>query len=189
MCSIKSNLADRTVVLGVTGSIAAYKSADITSRLTDLGISVFPVLTKSACQFIQPLTLQTLARNPAVYDLWQEAESWQPSHIELADQADLLLVAPATAHCLANFAQGFSPDLLSSIHLATQAPTMLAPAMNGKMLAHSATQGNISLLRKRGYFFIEPQRGQLACGYEGDGKLADVVTIIDAVIDFFSQVE
>tara|TARA_Y200000002_G_scaffold176705_1_gene145719 strand:- start:8060 stop:8632 length:573 start_codon:yes stop_codon:yes gene_type:complete len=184
----KSKLVDRTLVLGVTGSIAAYKSADITSRLTDLGANVFPVLTESACQFIQPLTLQTLARNPASYDLWQEAQSWQPGHIELADQADLLLVAPATAHCLANFAQGFSPDLLSSIHLATQAPTMLAPAMNGKMLAHSATQANISLLRERGYHFIEPQCGQLACGYEGDGKLADVDTIINAVIDFFSQV-
>lgn len=189
VCSLKSNLVDRTVVLGVTGSIAAYKSADITSRLTDLGANVFPVLTESACKFIQPLTLQTLARNPASYDLWQEAQSWQPGHVELADQADLLLVAPASAHCIANFAQGFSPDLLSSIHLATQAPTMIAPAMNGKMLVHNATKANISLLRERGYHFIEPQCGQLACGYEGDGKLADVDTIINTVIDFFSQAE
>jgi len=181
-----SDLSGRTIVLGVTGSIAAYKAADITSRLTELGAKVFPVLTQSACQFIQPLTLQTLARNPAAHDLWQEVDAWQPGHIDLADQADLLLVAPATAHCLANFAHGLAPDLLTSIHLATRAPTLLAPAMNGKMLAHPATQANLKLLRERGYHFIEPQCGRLACGYEGEGKLAEVATIIQAVSDFFS---
>lgn len=180
-------LAGRTIILGVTGSIAAFKAADITSRLTEAGASVFPVMTKSACEFIQPMTLQTLARNPAVYDMWKEIEAWQPGHIDLADRADLLLVAPATANCLANFAHGLAPDLLSSIHLATLAPVMVAPAMNGKMLAHAATQANIATLRERGYHFIEPDTGMLACGYEGKGKLAAVETIVQTVKDFFAN--
>ena len=174
-------------MLGVTGSIAAYKAADHTSRLTEAGASVFPVLTASACRLIQPLTLQTLARNPASSDLWREGEGWQPGHIELADSADLLLVAPATAHCLAQFAHGLASDLLSSIHLATRAPVMLAPAMNGKMLSHAATQANIETLRARSYHFIEPQSGMLACGYEGEGKLAAVEDIVARVKDFFKS--
>ncbi|MGB0289613.1 MAG: flavoprotein [Opitutales bacterium] len=104
-----NQLKGRTIVLGVTGSIAAYKAADLTSRLVEYGAEVFPVLTESAGRFIQPLTLQTLARNPAVSDLWAEEEGWQPGHIEIADRADLLLVAPATAHCIANFAHGQAP--------------------------------------------------------------------------------
>ena len=179
-------LKGRTIVLGVTGSIAAYKAADIVSRLTEAGANVYPVMTTEACKFIQPLTLQVLSRNPVATDLWKEGEGWQPGHIELADQADLLLVAPATAHCIALFAQGLTPDLLSSIHLATAAPVMLAPAMNGKMLKHAATQANMELLRKRSYRFIDPKSGMLACGYEGLGKLADVDVIVRAVQEFFA---
>ncbi len=182
-----SMLNNRTIILGVTGSIAAYKAADIVSRLTEAGAKVYPVMTAEACKFIQPFTLQVLSRNPVATDLWKEDEGWQPGHIELADQADLLLVAPATAHCIALFAQGLAPDLLSSIHLATLAPVMLAPAMNGKMLNHAATQANIELLRKRGYHFIDPKSGMLACGYEGLGKLADVDVIVQMVKEFFSQ--
>ena len=174
----------RTIVFGVTGSIAAYKAADLISRLTEAGAEVFPVLTESACRFIQPLTLQTLARNPAAVDLWEEEKGWQPGHIELADRADLFLVAPATAHCLANFAYGLAPDLLSSIHLATKAPVLLAPAMNGKMLEHKATQANLKTLKERGYHFVEPVNGRLACGYEGPGKLAAVESILQAVGDY-----
>lgn len=180
-------LSNRTIILGVTGSIAAYKAADIVSRLTEAGAKVYPVMTQDACRFIQPLTLQVLSRNPVATDLWKEGEGWQPGHIELADQADLLLVAPATAHCIAQFAQGLAPDLLTSIHLATAAPVMLAPAMNGKMLEHAATQANMQLLRNRGYRFIDPKRGMLACGYEGLGKLADVDVIVQTVKDFFVQ--
>ena len=182
-----SILRGRTIILGVTGSIAAYKAAEITSRLTEAGANVVPVMTAEACKFIQPLTLQVLSRNPAVTDLWKEGEGWQPGHIELADQADLLLVAPATAHCIALFAHGLAPDLLSSIHLATTAPIILAPAMNGKMLEHAATQANIELLRTRGYWFIDPKSGMLACGYEGLGKLADVETIVQSVEAVFAQ--
>ncbi len=181
---MKAVLKGRTIILGVTGSIAAFKAADITSRLTELGAQVFPVMTKGACSFIQPLTLQTLARQPVSSDLWNEGEAWQPGHIELADQADLLLVAPATAHCIAQFAHGLAADLLTSIHLATPAPVMIAPAMNGKMLAHAATQANLAVLRERGYHFIEPDTGMLACGYEGPGKLAAVERIVDTVVNF-----
>jgi len=180
-------LSGRTIILGVTGSIAAFKAADLTSRLTEAGAAVYPVLTANAARFISPLTLQTLARNPVATDLWQEEKDWQPGHIDLADRADLLLVAPATAHCLALFAQGLAPDLLSSIHLATLAPVMLAPAMNGKMLEHPATQSNIHTLTERGYRFIQPDAGMLACGYEGKGKLAPVDRIVDEVAAFFAR--
>lgn len=179
-------LKGRTIILGVTGSIAAFKAADLTSRLTEAGASVYPVLTASATRFITPLTLQTLARNPASFDLWEEEKEWQPGHIELADRADLLLVAPATAHCIGLFAHGLAPDLLSSIHLATEAPVMIAPAMNGKMLGHAATQANMQTLLARGYHFIEPGEGMLACGYEGKGKLASVDVILKAVVSLFS---
>lgn len=181
------DLEGKTIVLGVTGSIAAYKAADITSQLTKLGARVFPILTENATRFIQPLTLQVLARNPAATDLWEEESGWQPGHIEIADQADLLLVAPATANTIGIFANGLAPDLLSSIHLATPAPVMLAPAMNGKMLAHPSTQQNLKLLRERGYHFIEPESGMLACGYEGEGKLASVEKVIDSVINFLNK--
>ncbi|ADE54614.1 flavoprotein [Coraliomargarita akajimensis] len=180
-------LTDRTIILGVTGSIAAYKAADITSRLTALGANVYPVMTAAACKIVQPLTLQTLARNPVAVDLWEEGNGWQPGHIDLADQADLLLIAPATANTIANFAHGMAPDLLSSIHLATKAPVMIAPAMNGKMLEHPATQANLRLLDSRGYHFIEPDTGMLACGYEGPGKLAAVDRIVETVEAYLNQ--
>ena len=182
----KANILEgRTIVLGVTGSIAAYKATDIISRLIELGANVFPIMTAGACNFVQPLTLQTLSRNPVYSDLWKEGEAWQPGHIDLADRADLLLVAPATAHSIAQFAHGFAPDLLTSIYLATPAPLMIAPAMNGKMLKHPATVENMKNLSARGCHFIEPDRGILACGYEGPGKLASVEDIVRSVEDFF----
>lgn len=175
------NLKDRTIVLGVTGSIAAYKSADLCSRLTEAGARVYPILTDSACRFIQPLTLQILSKNPALTDLWYESEHNHPTHIQIADSADLFLVAPASANCIGLFAQGLAPDLLSTVHLATKAPVLLAPAMNGKMYDHPATQANIKLLRDRNYHFVEPEEGLLACGYVGVGKLAKVETILEKV--------
>lgn len=182
-----SPLAGKTVVLGVCGSIAAYRAADITSQLTKKGASVFPVMTEEATKLIAPLTLKTLARNPVAWDLWKEEEGWQPGHIDLADSADLFLVAPATAHTLACFAQGLAPDLLTSIYLATRAPVLLAPAMNGKMLTHPATAQNFETLRSRGHQFIDPAEGLLACGYEGKGRLAPVEEIVQAAQEVFSQ--
>ncbi len=180
------SLDGQTIILGVTGSIAAYKAADIASELTKLGAEVHCVMTKEATQIIAPLTLQVLSRNPVGVDLWDEGKGWQPGHIELADKADLLLVAPATANILACFAHGLAPDLLTAIYLATPAPVMVAPAMNGKMLAHPATQTNLETLRARGDLIIDPADGVLACGYEGPGKLAPVADIVRRVEEFLS---
>ncbi|MFW5883338.1 MAG: flavoprotein [Verrucomicrobiota bacterium] len=180
-------LEGKTVLLGVTGSIAAYKAADIVSQFIKLGANVDVIMTRAATEFITARTLQVLSRRPVAVDIWAEGESWQPGHIEVADRADLMLVVPATANTLANFAHGLAPDLLSSIYLATPAPVMVAPAMNGKMLAHAATQANLETLRQRGVAFIEPAEGMLACGYEGHGKLAPVEAIIEAVRAHFGS--
>ncbi len=170
----------KSVVLGVTGSIAAYKAADIASRLTKLGRAVNVVMTAGAREFITPLTLQVLSKHPVVSDLFDEKEGWQPGHIELADRADLLLIAPATAQVIAELAHGFSRGALAAIALATRAPILIAPAMNGKMWQHAATVGNVECLRTRGVRFIGPEEGLLACGYEGIGRLWPVDGIIKA---------
>jgi phosphopantothenoylcysteine synthetase/decarboxylase len=182
---IMPSLNGKNIVLGVTGSIAAYKAADITSQLVKLGAQVRVVMTREAAHFIQPLTLQTLSRNPVALDQWAEPADWRPEHISLADFADLFLVAPVTAHTLACFAHGLAPDLLTSVYLATRASVMLAPAMNEKMFEHAATQANIETLRARGHAIIEPGVGLLACGYVGRGRLAPVEEIIERVTSFF----
>jgi len=171
------------IVLGISGSIAAYKAADLASQLIKLGHEVRAVMTKSACEFITPLTLQTLTRQPVLISLEDEKNSWKPGHIELADTADLFLVAPASANLLGNFANGLSPDPLSSIYLALPRETrvLIAPAMNGKMWLHPATQRNVHQLKADGCQFIDPASGDLACGYQGVGRLADVADILAAV--------
>jgi phosphopantothenoylcysteine decarboxylase len=161
----------RTVILGVTGSIAAYKSAELASLLVKQGHEVFVVMTKDATEFITPLTLQTLSKNPVTVSFYDEKENWHPGHIGLADRADLLLIAPATAHIVAELAHGFAGHPLAAIALATRAPILLAPAMNGKMWEHPVTKENVDKLKKRGAEFIGPEEGMLACGYEGIGRL------------------
>lgn len=168
------------IILGVTGSIAAYKAADLASQLTKAGHSVTCVLTKEAVEFVTPLTLRTLSKNPVITDLFAEKEGWQPGHIQLADEASLLLIAPASANILAAMANGFANDALTAIALATRAPVLIAPAMNGKMWQHPATQKNVETLRGFGVQFVEPAEGMLACGYEGVGRLAEVETILQA---------
>lgn len=168
-----------TIILGVTGSIAAYKAADLTSRLIKAGCDVFVVMTAHAVEFVAPLTFQTLSRNAVTTGIFDEKESWHPGHIALADRADLLLVAPATANVIAKLAHGIADDALTSIALATQAPLLIAPAMNGKMWQHPATQENVAVLKARGASFIGPEEGLLACGYEGIGRLWDVADIAD----------
>ncbi|MDR2512723.1 MAG: phosphopantothenoylcysteine decarboxylase [Puniceicoccales bacterium] len=179
-------LTDKKILLGVTGSIAACKAADIASQLVKLGAQVHVVMTREATRFVQPLTLQTLSRNPVASDLWETPTAWPPPHIELASGADLFLVAPATAHTLACFAHGLAPDLLTNLYLATRAPVMLAPAMNSAMLAHPATAANLTTLRLRGHAIIEPAGGMLACGQEGQGRLAPVPEIIERITTFLS---
>lgn len=176
-------LGGKTIALGVSGSIAAYKSADLTSELRKAGADVHVVMTESATQFISALTLGTLSRNPVLTSFWDE-EGWQPGHIELADKIDLFLVAPATAQQVGNYANGLAPDLLGAIYLATKATVMLAPAMNGKMYQHEAVQKNLDALKGRGVEIIEPVVGELACGYEGIGKLAPIDVIVQKVISF-----
>ena len=167
------------IVLGVTGSIAAHRAADLASLLTKQGCAVHVVMTADAQRFITPLPFKTLSRNPVVTNLYDEEEGWQPTHIKLADEADLLLVAPATANVLAKLAHGIADDALTCIALALnpRAKILIAPAMNGKMWQHSATRENVKTLKKRGAEFIGPEDGMLSCGYEGIGRLWPVEQI------------
>jgi len=167
------------ILLGITGSIAAYKAADLASQLTKRGHRVTAVMTEGATQFITPLTLQTVTHRPVVTSVWDERDSSRPGHIELADEADLLLIAPATADVIARLAHGLASDVLTSIALATLAPVLVAPAMNGKMWLHAATRANVGILEARNVQFIGPEAGMLACGYEGIGRLWPVGEIVE----------
>jgi phosphopantothenoylcysteine decarboxylase len=175
----------RNIVLGVTGSIAAYKAAEITSRLTKEGANVNVVMTADAQKFITPLPFKTLSRNPVETDLYGEDEGWKPTHIKLADEADLLLIAPATANTLAKMANGLADDALTCIALALnpQTPLLIAPAMNGKMWLHPATQQNVATLKARGAEFIGPEEGMLSCGYEGIGRLFEPERIVQRALE------
>lgn len=177
-----SNKKSKTIIIGVTGSIAAYKAADLVSQLRQRGHTIHVVMTPNAKNFITPLTLQTLSRNPVLHDLSEEGSpsetSWHPGHIELADIADLLLIAPASASAIARLSYGFADDALCAVVLATRAPVLIAPAMNGKMWEHHATCENVQRLKSRGITFVGPASGLLACGYEGTGRLIDTAEII-----------
>jgi len=171
----------RNIVLGVTGSIAAHKAVDLTSLLTKDGFSVHVAMTADALRFITPLPFKTMSRHPVVTDLYDEEEGWKPAHIELADNADLLLIAPATANTIAKLAHGIADDALTCIALALRpaAKVLIAPAMNGKMWQHAATRQNVVTLTQRGVEFIGPDEGLLSCGYEGVGRLVAVETIFE----------
>jgi phosphopantothenoylcysteine decarboxylase/phosphopantothenoylcysteine decarboxylase/phosphopantothenate--cysteine ligase len=169
----------KTIVVGVTGSIAAYKAADLVSKLVKRKHEVFVAMTTGAQEFITPLTLRTLAKNPVSLSSYEAAESWRPGHIELADRCDLLLIAPATANIIAELACGLASNPVTEIALATPAPVLIAPAMNGKMWMHPATQQNVRTLADRGVHFIGPGEGMLACGYEGIGRLWNVDGILE----------
>src|SRR5436309_10883827 len=171
---------NKKIVLGVTGSIAAHKAADLASLFSKQGCAVHVVMTADALRFITPLPFKTLSRNPVVTDLYDEEEGWQPLHIRLADEADLLLLAPATANCLAKLAHGIADDALSCVALALnpEAKILIAPAMNGKMWHHPATQQNVAILKSRGAEFTGPDEGMLSCGYEGVGRLVQIEQIV-----------
>lgn len=170
------------LVLGVTGSIAAYKAADITSRLTQSGIEVHVIMTENATKLVTPLTFMTLSRNQVLTSLWNIPE-WQPAHIKLARMADLLLIAPATANILAKIAHGIADDTLSTYALSHSGPAIAAPAMNPKMWNNNATQDNCTTLKKRGVIFVGPENGHVACGEDGRGRMASVEDITKAVMD------
>lgn len=174
----------KNIVLGVTGSIAAHKAADLASQLVKRGCEVRVVMTADALRFITSLPFKTLSRHPVITDLYDEEEGWQPAHIRLADEADLLLVAPATASTIAKLALGLANDSLSCIALALnpRAQVLVAPAMNGKMWLHPATQQNVATLKARKVEFIGPEEGLLSCGYEGIGRLWPTLEVAEKAL-------
>jgi phosphopantothenoylcysteine decarboxylase/phosphopantothenate--cysteine ligase len=175
-------LKGKTVMLGVTGGIAAYKSCDIASALRRAGADVHAVLTQNAKEFITPLSLQTITRNPAHCEQYGQTAQWRPEHIELAKKADLILIAPASADIIAKLAHGLCDDLLTTLVLASHAKVMVAPAMNPQMLEHPATQRNIEIIQTRlRYEVIPPDFGEVACGDFGTGKMASVEAVVASV--------
>ena len=180
------DLTGREIVLGVTGGIAAYKSAEIVARLRHLGARVHVIMTRNATEFVSPLTFQTLSANPVVTDIFAAPEYWNVEHVALARLAEVFVIAPATANILAKMACGIADDMLSTTVLATKAPILAAPAMNTGMWTAAATQANISMLRERGVQFIGPDSGILACGDEGAGRMSepeDIVAEIDRILN------
>jgi len=168
------------VVVGVTGSIAAYKACELVRLLVKRGDDVHVVMTEHARAFVTPLTFQTLSRNPVECNLFEDPQDWKPEHISLAAAADLVVVAPATANILAKMAHGIADDLLSSTLLATKAPVVVAPAMNDGMWTNPATQANVSALVARGVRVVQPGTGELACGTSGTGRMAEPPEILSA---------
>lgn len=169
-------------MLGVTGGIAAYKAADVVSRLVREGASVTVVMTAAAQRLVGPATFESLSRGPVVTDLWERAQALHPAHIALAEQAEVLAVVPATANFLAKLAHGLADDALSCVALAADCPAVVAPAMNDRMYAHPAVQANVATLRERGCVIVEPEPGRLASGkIGGPGRLAPVERVLEAI--------
>jgi len=172
----------KTIILGVTGSIAAYKAADIVSRLVKKDIDVHVIMTKNGAELITPLTMQSLSKNRVFVDTMQEDDPSEVIHVNLPQRADMILIAPATANIIAKIAHGLADDMLSSMVLAANdIPKLIAPAMNTRMYENIATQKNLTTIKDYGWHEIEPRVARLACGYEGLGALAEVDVIIKAV--------
>ena len=175
-------LDGKCAVLGVTGGIAAYKACELASRLRKAGADVFVIMTENACEFVRPLTFETLTNHPVVTDTFARPETWEVEHIALAKRADVFVIAPATANILAKMACGIADDMLSTTVLATKAPVLIAPAMNTGMWENPATQQNVETLRSRGVRFVGPEGGYLACGDSGTGRMSEPEAI-------FAQIE
>jgi phosphopantothenoylcysteine decarboxylase / phosphopantothenate---cysteine ligase len=175
-------LAGREIVVGVSGGIAAYKTAALVSRLVQAGAGTSVVMTEHATRFVTALTFQTLSGRPVHADQFAAPEEWRADHIVLADRAELVIVAPATANVLGKLAGGIADDLLSTFLLATPAPVLMAPAMNERMWAHPAVQANVETLRGRGVRFIGPAAGHLACGTVGVGRMAEPEEILAEIM-------
>lgn len=171
----------KNIILGVTGSISAYKAADLTSVLTQQGYNVNVIMTKAALQFITPVTMQALSHNKVVTDVFDEYNPTEVTHIALAEKADLFLIAPASADILAKLAHGIADDMLTSCFLANRSPVLIAPAMNTHMYENPVTQNNMKFLKSLNYHFIDPVKGMLACGYEGIGKLTSTRSIVERI--------
>lgn len=176
-----TELSGKSVVLCVTGGIAAYKAADIISRLKKKGADVFVIMTKSATEFITPMTLEVLSSNRVVVDMFSRDFTWEVEHISLAKRADVFVIAPATANVIGKAANGIADDMVTTTLMATKAPMVIAPAMNTGMYENPVVQQNISTLKQRGVKFVEPAEGRLACGDSGKGKLADPEQIVHEI--------
>lgn len=180
----------KTILLGVSGSISAYKAADLTNQLTKLGYSVHVIMTRSAQAFITPLTLQTLSKNDVHFDVLDEPDAKKIMHIDLIKQADLFLIAPATANIIGKAAHGIGDDMLSTTILASHdIPMVIAPAMNTYMYENPAVQENLDTLKRRGWLEIEPRSSLLACGDIGKGALADIEVIVKFVNAIFEETQ
>jgi phosphopantothenoylcysteine decarboxylase/phosphopantothenate--cysteine ligase len=175
------SLAQRHILVGLSGGIACYKACEAIRSLAQAGAQVHVVMTAGAQQFVAPLTLQTLSGRPVATDTFSLTQESEIGHIRLADDAEVALVAPATANLIAKLAHGLADDLLTTVLLATRAPLLLAPAMNVHMWEHAATQANLRTLVERGAEVVGPASGSLACGYEGPGRLAEPAEIVEAV--------
>jgi phosphopantothenoylcysteine decarboxylase/phosphopantothenate--cysteine ligase len=180
-------LKGKTVVLGITGGIAAYKAADLASKLTQAGAKVEIVMTEAATKFITPFTLRNITHRPVVTDMFELASEWSVEHVALAEAADVVVVAPATANTIARLAAGIADDMLGTVVLATKAPVVIAPAMNDLMYSNKVTQENIKKLKARGFNFIEPEYGRLASGKMGRGRLPETSKIIEAIEQALGQ--
>lgn len=175
------------ILLGVTGSIAAYKACELTRLFIKGGHDVHVLMTQAAARFVSPLTFRTLSRNPVGLDMFDEPDEWIPGHISLAERADLLVVAPCTANVLAKLAHGLADDLLTATALATRAPLLVAPAMNTGMWENPATQANFATLASRGATFVDAGTGDLACGTTGKGRMAEAVEVYAAALRLLSS--
>lgn len=170
--------ASRTVIVGVTASIAAYKACEIVNLLRKESLDVKVILTKDSMEFVTPLTLQTLSGNKVLTDMFERPENWEPVHTSLADSASLILIAPATANVIGKLANGICDDLLTCVAYASKAPVLIAPAMNENMYNHRMVMANIAKLEKIGYNFVGPVKGHLACGRDAMGHIAPVQEIV-----------
>lgn len=179
-------LKDKKITLGVTGAISAYKALELARLLIKEEASVWPIMTEAAKEFISPLSLSTLARNPVAKGLFEPAEGGGVGHIGLAQKTDLIIAAPATANLIGKVACGIADDLLSTVISAATAPVLIAPSMNSRMWDNPVIKGNVEKLKRLGYFFVGPEEGELACGYEGKGRLASVENILEAAKDALS---
>lgn len=180
-------LNKKTVLLGVSGGIAAYKAVALCSKLVQAGATVDVVMTDGALKFVTPLTFQAISRRPVLTDTFKEEDPAKIAHIDVAERADLILIAPASANVIARLAHGFADDMLTTAVLASTAPLWVAPAMNVHMYAHPAVQANLEVLRKRGVRVLEPGTGPLACGYTGKGRLPEPDELFAMINDFFRE--
>ena len=180
-------LQKREIIVGVTGGIAAYKITELVRSLTKLGANVHVVMTKNAMEFITPLTFQTISGNPVTHEMFQLLMGGKIGHIALSEIADQMVIAPATANVIGKVANGIADDFLTTMVMATRVPVLFVPSMNTKMWESSIVQGNIEKLKENGYEFMDPASGDLACGWQGKGRLPPIEDIVEKMEDIFTE--